>query len=44
VSFNPRIWRYALEHWPSAASILRLQGKTGPCYYPPHIYEQLGII
>lgn len=44
VSFNASIMQYALEKWPSSATSLREQGKTGPYYYQQSVYQQLGLV
>lgn len=43
VSFNARVLQYALENWPSTARNLAVSGKTGPHYYTPNVYAQLGL-
>lgn len=43
ISFNAAIMQHALENWPSSAASLRQQYKTGPYYYQPTVYQQLGL-
>ena len=43
VSFNSAILQYALENWPSDHLAKRKQGMTGPFYYAPRVYQQLGL-
>lgn len=42
VSFQPKIIKYALDHWtPNYGHAKRT--KTGPRFYKPHVYEDLGL-
>jgi len=43
ISFNAAILQYALENWPSSHNQLMSQGKTGPYYYKPEVYRNLGL-
>ena len=43
VSFNAKILQHALEAWPPEYHNLRNQGVTGPRYYTPEVYQQLGL-
>jgi hypothetical protein len=40
VSFQPAIIKFALDHY---ASEFASSGKTGPHYYKPSVYQQLGL-
>lgn len=43
ISFNPAIMQLALEEWPGKYHSLRREGRTGPFYYFPEVYRQLGL-
>ena len=41
--FNPRIVQHALENWETSYNRLKQEGKNGPFYYIPEVYERLGL-
>lgn len=43
VSFNAAILQYALENWPATHFSFMQQNRSGPHYYPPEIYNGLGL-
>jgi hypothetical protein len=43
VSFNAAILQYALENWPAYDHQCRLLRRSGPFYYEPTTYRQLGL-
>jgi hypothetical protein len=43
VSFNNKIIKYALDHWPSSYQKLKGAGETGGRYYPDDVYKKLSI-
>lgn len=43
ISYNPAIMQLALEEWPGEDQILRRRGRSGPFYYFPEVYNQLGL-
>lgn len=43
VPFGHKIIDYAIRDWPSNATQLKRQGKTGPYYYNESVYQNLGL-
>lgn len=43
ISYNPAIMQFALQEWPAEDQSLRSVGRTGPFYYFPEVYKQLGL-
>lgn len=43
VSFNNKIIKYALDHWPSSYQKLKGAGEMGGRYYPDDVYKKLSL-
>jgi len=43
ISFNAAIMQHALEHWPASHNQYRSENKTGPYFYKPEVYKQMGL-
>lgn len=43
ISFNHKIIKYALDHWPSFFHNHKKIGETGARYYTDSVYKQLGL-
>lgn len=44
ISFRAAIMQKALETWPNDHARLRAEGKSGPFYYNPNVYTQVGVL
>lgn len=43
ISFRAAIMQHALEHWPNEHQRLRREGRSGPFFFQPQVYANLGI-
>jgi hypothetical protein len=43
ISFNAAIMQHSLEHWPAQHDGEKKKGESGPFFYRPEKYRELGL-